>query len=238
MKNSIGSVVMLLLVFFCSIDSKAALFEDNFDVPPSTISNWMTTGLWDFETLSGSDLGFHTNGDGPAFADNGQNIFNVGLTIETDVILRGDPSLENNAGMFFSYDPVSDAGYAAFVKVESGIGGGLYLEKFGSDGSVFIDLMPIPTITVNTTYTIQTAVSQTGVIDVYLYNEFGDALGSLMGNPLDPAFIGNRQTGLFALNEATFNNYSIETNAVPIPSAFFLLGSGLLGIAGIRRGKK
>jgi len=51
---------------------------------------------------------------------------------------------------------------------------------------------------------------------------------------IDISFTGSKTTGI----GLAFDNFQTDSSAVPIPGAVWLLGSGLLGLIGIRRKKK
>lgn len=246
-------IIMSFLYFCFSIFlvsqgvGNAQTFVDDFDNQTFTNANWDDFfGFWDFEVLSGPDFGYHgqeTVGEvAGALADNSRNYYNAEVTIETDVILRGAAIEENNAGLFFSYyeDSGDDYEYAAFIKYypDDINFSGLYLERGSSVGSYYIDTLNIPSISLDTLYTIEVNTSLAGLISVYLYDGIGNPLGSLLNNSPDFSMSDNGGVGIFTLKEATFNNFSLTGNPVPIPGAVWLLGSGLVGIAGFRRKNK
>ena len=75
-----------------------------------------------------------------------------------------------------------------------------------------------------------------GVLEAYSLD--GALLGTIdsQGSPrLDLNFPGQIHSVTFIPNHAAFDNFTFEgLNKVPVPAAFWLLGSGLIGIARIR----
>lgn len=57
------------------------------------------------------------------------------------------------------------------------------------------------------------------------------AFGSLPDNVLPPGYIPEGQFGFIG----SFQSEGYTTSEVPVPAAFWLLGSGLAGLVGLRR---
>lgn len=69
-----------------------------------------------------------------------------------------------------------------------------------------------------------------GAGSCYSIGNFSSFSGSLTGLSLS-------MTGSQALNYFSSNVYTIKASAVPVPAAFWMLGSGLLGLIGVGRRK-
>ncbi len=90
-------------------------------------------------------------------------------------------------------------------------------------------------ITLNTFYSLHLSTNSQGNIDVDLYDpgDLTNPLASLWDVTHAPFASGI--VGIGASDEATFNDFSLTGNAVPIPGAVWLLGSGFIGLIGLRK---
>lgn len=203
MKRTILSIITLFCMLFFSVDVHAVYFEDDFEDQSFTTSQWSSIGdCWTFEDLSASDQVVRVDCDDGLIADNGANFNNAGLTIETDVILLEG----HNAGVFFAFD--GDSGYVAFIKGSDGTPG-LYLEKFWDSGNYFIAEKPFA-ISNGVTYTIRLTIDSSESASIYLYNDSGALLESLLDIPLEQDFSHSGQVGVFTNHTAKFNNFQLD----------------------------
>lgn len=260
-KKTLTALVTVLL--FSGSANAATVFEDNFDDPSQTSSQWMIfdlgyipTPVWDFVPIPASysgDLGYRAdtfdysqeNDIGPtvSFALNGARFKTSNLTVST--LIRFDAP---------DVDPYSSA-----------VGGGLLLTTdFGNSYSIGmqVDYEP-PAIEFDfgfqesvsgtnnylirndltgrldygTFYGLNVQIDSNGYFDILLTNhETGEELINIINFESNSHF-DSVLVALQASGKATFNDFSLSGSPVPVPGAVWLLGSGLIGLLALKRRK-
>jgi len=255
MSTGIKVFFVLSLSLFLPIQTNAAIFTDNFDSEVYTTANWdILINSWDHVSLGGADLGYHgyNNVEGnPAaasFANNQQYYEQANLTVDSLMRLEGNEADQKNisAGLLFISGSVQSSDYLEYT---------ILLEIDYEDDPNNPDrklniwsnsITPSGTsetlvgstsvsITFDTFYSLRVSTDAQGKISVELYEANSSSyLGGLSGVSLVTPF-NSGMIGLAAIDEATFNDFSITGNAVPIPGAVWLLGSSLVGLIGLRK---
>lgn len=231
--------------------SYAATFSDNFDDPAFTTSHWLDGNplapqTWSFVPLNGSDLGYHatvdslsTNEPAVKIANNAQEYYTSGLHIETLLRIDSHPAAYSTTNKaFVSFSAVEESLYMAGILLDhSGAPAiDLFLSAFVQDGSGYseplLDYSPVP-IDFDIFYKLVILGDSDQAINVLLY----DLNNTLLGSVGSPKVLPN-DYGAVAIDgkyATTFNDFSLSGSSVPIPGAVWLLGSGLVGLVGLRK---
>lgn len=223
----------------------SAIFTDTYDDPVFTNNNWIdlteVPQTWSFLSINGLDLGYHSSTastEDPAAkgADSGRAYYNANLYIET--FLRIDShanklSVENQAEVVFSlYDTGSGYnGYWTGIELDYDGPVSIALQLGLIEGSI-LDETPV-SIDFDTFYKLVVQVDQDQTMNVSLYELDSTFLGSVSSLKVLPANGGAIAIG--GRYETTYDDFYLAGNPVPIPGAVWLLGSGLVGLAGARR---
>lgn len=253
----------IFLLCFCMVDlvNAAIVFEDNFDVPDQTNSQWMIFDFgytpapeWDFVSIPNSypgDLGYRAdtfdysqqNEIGPtaSFAQNGMRYETNNLTVSTLIRIDApDINPYNSAveGSLYLADSVGNSyGFTLQVDYE-----GTPTElDFGFVESVMgtSQYLLRPDLTGKLDYGIfyclAVQIDSDGYFDILLTNdETGEQLVNIFNFEPNVHF-DSVLVGLGIDGKGTFNDFYLEGNPVPIPGAVLLFGSGLIGLIGVRR---
>ena len=249
-------VPLVVSVFlFLTVPASAATFSDNFDNADYTSANWdVLLNTWNRVFLNGSNWGYHGINDvsgnqaAASFADNQQYFFQPNLTVNSLLRLDGYEADQENTstGFVFISGSTSQNDYREYTVLLE-----IDYDDDPSDPDRELNvwsnsITPSGTtetlvgttavsITFDTFYSLQLSTDSQGNIDVELYEASSSSyLGGLSGVSLATAY-NSGMVGLVATDEATFDNFSLTGNPVPIPGAIWLLGSGLVGLAGFRK---
>jgi hypothetical protein len=239
--------ILALAFLFIAVTADAA-FVDDFDNPTFTGANWsVVLPTWDFTTLDGPDKGYHgdNNVEGNpgalSFANNQQYYDQANLTVETQLRVDSIGNLNAAVGLIFISGDIFQNDHSEYtVLIDLDI---LELNAWNwstdsPTGTYKLGGVMINELTLDAWYNLTVFTDSEGDISVSLYDANTQALlGSLGGmnliTPIDSVMIG-----AVAVDGGTFNNFSIAGSEVPIPGAVWLLGSGLIGLAGFRRKAK
>lgn len=235
MKRKILLSVLILLFSFFIIGQgagSAQTFVDDFNSQAYFDNNWnVLFPTWTITSGTANGLG------GTASAANGQSFYNAGLIVES--VFKVDQDM---AQIFFSayYDNDLEDwdGYGVDIDDRYPFWG---IPTFSvqtwalHDGTHEYAWVQLPGLDLSQFYTVRVIVNET--INAYLLNEDGTIeIARLEGVPLKLSATSG-MVGMSTDIEATYESFYMEGNPVPIPGAVWLLGSGLVGLAGFRRKK-
>ena len=251
-KSIIGAAYVCLMCIPFSAYAGIVTFTDNFDDPAFTNASWEdgtpgTLQTWSFETLNGTDLGYHSTVDSlsttePAskFINTGK-FYNAGFNVESLVRIDSHPdahSVDVNKVTIGYGSATTNEFYEIGIRIDN-IGtpaSSLFISAHTdpSTDSALAEL-PLP-ILFDTFYklSIQVGSDQTTVVSLY---DVSDAfLGSISAAKYY-AFDISDGIGISGRYSSTYNNFNFSGTEVPVPAAIWLFGSGLIGLIGVARRK-
>lgn len=231
-------LVVTLFLFF-AVPTSAATFSDNFDNPSFTNSNWSVLDLgqtpspvWDFVTISGSNLGYHADTFSRSQEDSivgTANLANSGQVYSTQnlsvqILLRLDnpgtyDGTAGGASILIASSP--DESYNIGIQVdyelpaiEFDLG---FTESISGTSQYLLRRDLTGQIDYNVFYSLAVEIDSQGYVDIYLDEvSTGTNLVSILN--VDPTIrFSSGLVGLTSGSETTFDNFSLTGNPVPIP---------------------
>jgi|GEM_PF-3452045 len=250
-------VLLVVTLFLFLAVPASANFSDNFDNTSFTNSNWSVfdhgytpSPVWDFVTISGLNLGYHADTFSRSqedsidptvnLANNGQLYSTQNLSVQTLFRLDNTGTYNGTAGAggFYIASNINN-GYYIGVQVDyegPAIEFDLQFdERISGSGNNLLTVDLDGQIDYNIFYSLTVASNSQGYFAIDL-DEVGTSTNLISLSNIEPMFkLSSGAVGLVSESETTFDNFSLTGNPVPIPGAVWLLGSGLVGLVGLRK---
>jgi len=250
-KYRLSFVILPVLLLIAATPIGAAIFEDTFIDQQQTEANWLNTGgNWTFPTDPADS--YRGTWDGLSFAastlaDQGQGYLLSNLFFQTSVAL----GFENSAaGLWLAFDPEGNYVYQISIISDFALFSGqdkLVLsrvkDRVAPGGFAILSSDPPAnglSLDLGTFYSIEAAIDSQNELSVTLKDIDEQIIAALLYDlEDDPEFGGAvpdlAGVGIFAQDMATFEDFSLDGVAVPIPGVQWLLGFGIVGVLCLRR---
>ncbi len=231
-KKLTGILVFFLIIGFASL---AGAYSYSFDIQGGSLSLDVTENCEMVSIFTNSDLVIDVDFDLPTEDMLLQHTasMNIDLTLFGFLGLPTLSMTDIDLGAFIGVNPAEFLGDG--TSVETYLGSSRINAQFGTyaltDALFEYDVMVTPDLTVDNRYAID--INTLSISEGNTSEMFWGVLNELIGSDMVPA--GVDLTPPFTIFGSVTGSLDIQADPVPVPAAIWLLGSGLLGLAGFKR---